>query len=903
MGIQINGQTDSISAIDGSLTFSTSSVQQVADINATGIITAASANFTGNVSVGGTLTYQDVTNIDSIGIVTARAGVKVPDNQKVFLGTDSDLEIYHDGSNARIRNTTGQLWLQSDNGIRFVDSDVNESTARFTDNGAVELYYDGSLKLSTAAGGVNVAGNINLNSADSYEIRLGANNDLKLYHDGTDSWIDNTEGDLYLRTTGSGDDIIIRAKDDVLIQTQSSEGAIIARGDGQVELYHNNSKKFETTADGVEVTGALDLSAIDASISDTATDIFVYDTTKDSDGGAWRKRTQHTSWYNETLNTATRGSRKEFPAVAVIVSTTTKVTIYDGDDPDLPMWMVFNGSSTNGFNNAPLLQYSGQNGYPTAALNGVLMLGQRTNGDNWGNPIVNFISEYIVRADPHSTEGGQFNGTISQRNDNVGFKVKGSGPIITNSQINAVAMTVQPNAPIDPGSGLPTPTIALGHESGISIITDVNNSVVKNINTDGTVGPSVDFIDFYNETSIVCGWDTVGGGTRNTYTYNIPTNATNTASTSSIVRGRYVDPSTASGSQIYYSQDPARVTKVLGLKDNRFIMVPNSYNPALTLIDENIADTNAPNGMSAFIDTDFNTGWMQGRCKLATLSSTSTTSLTNGQTETDRSPNNLHLTVNGTITKTAVATGAELVGYSGWSSSNYLQRAYDANFNFGSGTFSVTGWFKTTGSGTIICRGTSDGDETFRIYVDNNSYGIYFDYGGGSDFSYITNGFVKNSLFNNQWNHFVCQATASGDVKMYVNGVSEGVTVAGTPPSSFSSTNTNILRVGCTYNGANPFSGHIALLRVSASAPSAEQVKRMYDDEKMLFQENAKATVYGSSGVTDIVRALAYDEVNDTYHVATPNGRSDFRGLRRINNTTTAVTTAISAHDGFIVEQ
>ena len=61
------------------------------------------------------------------------------------------------------------------------------------------------------------------------------------------------------------------------------------------------------------------LSAIDAVIPNTAVDVFVYDTSKDSDGGAWRKRTQHTSWYNERRNTTTRGSRKEFPAVAVIV--------------------------------------------------------------------------------------------------------------------------------------------------------------------------------------------------------------------------------------------------------------------------------------------------------------------------------------------------------------------------------------------------------------------------------------------------------------------------------------------------------------------------------------------------------------------------------------------------------
>ena len=62
------------------------------------------------------------------------------------------------------------------------------------------------------------------------------------------------------------------------------------------------------------------LSQINSEIADTAVDIFIYDTSKDSDGGAWRHRTSHTSWYNEELNTATRGSRREFPAVAVLLS-------------------------------------------------------------------------------------------------------------------------------------------------------------------------------------------------------------------------------------------------------------------------------------------------------------------------------------------------------------------------------------------------------------------------------------------------------------------------------------------------------------------------------------------------------------------------------------------------------
>ena len=97
----------------------------------------------------------------------------------------------------------------------------------------------------------------------------------------------------------------------------------------------NIDKNFRVK-NGLDVKGTINLAAIAESKSETAVDVFVYDTSKDTDGGAWRHRTQHTSWYNETLNTSTRGSRKEFPAVAVIVIVgggSPKVTIYDGDDP------------------------------------------------------------------------------------------------------------------------------------------------------------------------------------------------------------------------------------------------------------------------------------------------------------------------------------------------------------------------------------------------------------------------------------------------------------------------------------------------------------------------------------------------------------------------------------------
>ena len=81
---------------------------------------------------------------------------------------------------------------------------------------------------------------------------------------------------------------------------------------------------------------------------------------------------------------------------------------------------------------------------------------------------------------------------------------------------------------------------------------------------------------------------------------------------------------------------------------------------------------------------------------------------------------------------------------------------------------------------------------------------------------------------------------------------------------------------------------------------------RYPNDERKLFQPNAKCTLIGAPNVgttSTNIKAVAYDNVKDILHVGTPTGRSDFRGLNRINSTTTAVTTQISASDGLIAEQ
>ena len=58
-----------------------------------GIITAASAEFSGNVTIGGTITYEDVKNVDSVGLVTARTGVRITSGGLVVTAGVSTLGV------------------------------------------------------------------------------------------------------------------------------------------------------------------------------------------------------------------------------------------------------------------------------------------------------------------------------------------------------------------------------------------------------------------------------------------------------------------------------------------------------------------------------------------------------------------------------------------------------------------------------------------------------------------------------------------------------------------------------------------------------------------------------------------------------------------------------------------
>ena len=141
-----------------------------------------------NINVSGTLTYEDVTNVDSVGLVTARTGVRVvgggltvtgvstffggidlPDspvspNARITIGDGGggqteDAQIYHNSTYGTVfqdvTSTGIQIWtggtggIKGQNGTNFIVK---------TDGQGVELYRSGSLRLTTTGAGVTVAG-------------------------------------------------------------------------------------------------------------------------------------------------------------------------------------------------------------------------------------------------------------------------------------------------------------------------------------------------------------------------------------------------------------------------------------------------------------------------------------------------------------------------------------------------------------------------------------------------------------------------------------------------------------------------------------------------------------------------------------------------------------------------
>ena len=154
-------------AMTGAIT--TNSTFDGRDVAADGVLATnampkSGGAFTGNITTNGLIDTRDVA-ADGVTADAAlpKAGGTVTgnvihnDNNKVLLGSDSDAEIYHTGSQLIIKDTSAEMKILATR-VQFQNAAANENIASFNADGAVELYHNSGKKIETTAIGVTVTG-------------------------------------------------------------------------------------------------------------------------------------------------------------------------------------------------------------------------------------------------------------------------------------------------------------------------------------------------------------------------------------------------------------------------------------------------------------------------------------------------------------------------------------------------------------------------------------------------------------------------------------------------------------------------------------------------------------------------------------------------------------------------
>ena len=198
-----------------------------------------------------TFTVDAAQNVEFLGIVTATK-FSLSGGGEITGGDGNFTGIVTSGSG----NFTGGLSVGTAVTAATANftSSLTAASANFTGNVSIAgtLTYEDvtnvdSIGIATARSGIDVTGG-HIDLVDNSKIRVGTGTDLQIFHDGNNSYIDDSgDGDLYVRSNR------------VRIGKYTGEDAALFDADGAISLYYDNSKKLETTTTGTKVTGALEV--------------------------------------------------------------------------------------------------------------------------------------------------------------------------------------------------------------------------------------------------------------------------------------------------------------------------------------------------------------------------------------------------------------------------------------------------------------------------------------------------------------------------------------------------------------------------------------------------------------------------------------------------------------------
>ncbi len=147
-------------------------------VNATGVITATtfkgtSGEFTGNVSVGGTLTYEDVSNVDAVGVITARDGIRVGAGESISAVSGT---IYYYGDGSNLDGVVSGVATKEDGTPKGSDqTSLNFTGATVTSSGSeTTIAISGGISTAASSPSANTVVTLNLGTAQHHDITLTA---------------------------------------------------------------------------------------------------------------------------------------------------------------------------------------------------------------------------------------------------------------------------------------------------------------------------------------------------------------------------------------------------------------------------------------------------------------------------------------------------------------------------------------------------------------------------------------------------------------------------------------------------------------------------------------------------------------------------------------------------------
>ncbi len=629
-------------------------------------------------------------------------------------------------------------------------------------------------------------------------------------------------------------------------------------------------------------------------ISDVS-DVFVYDTGKDPDGGVWRndERGKASSWYNETLdatstlcNPATndRCGRREFPEKAIIVTATSNIYIFDAKDNT--MWMRFDQGT-----DFALGVDADNNPSAVWGLNGKLVVATK-GASSTGAYIIDFKSDKITRY--NTTDARDFSEKIDGRNTDPGTPY-----------LDQVRTTLAlPNATVND-----VHVARVGDSYFAAFATDAGAAILKLTSENSTIDFIDNGADDYNQVWLDAEgnlWAT-NESTATLEKYSKAIDDVSDQTTPDVTWDETTIPALVPGASAPSIQTTAGALYVVdgtSTADGRSPTVYFGSNFGLSVVQTKANDET--NGAVKYYTGDYITEELVGDIRNMMPFAGNTTLAADtllGANDTDVADKQNGWTTSGATNTPATSDGIRGSGLDFDGSDDYVCTgtvaptcADDADLDPAGTLLSVGAWVRrdsdTADADTIIAKhGNAAADQSFQLQITAGDAITWITRTAASVTSTTTANYTDTTLW-----HFVVGTYDGANQRLYVDGQ-----LVDTDAQTGSLTNSGVAATvgsdlsGAANSAANFFHGDIDETFVTAETLSPGQIKSMYDIGKRALENHTASRITGVTGTnsyqrlmgnaaggtstTDVVTAIALDDSRSLLYVGLNDGSTNTGGV------------------------